>query len=42
MIIKLYDLIESKGFDNVLFIEYIKNQMISIYDQLSYCKEINN
>ena len=42
MIIKLYDLIESKGFDNVLFIEYIKNQMIAIYDQLSYCKELNN
>ena len=42
MILKLYDFIESKGFDNVLFIEYIKNQMISIYDQLSYCKEINN
>tara|TARA_Y100000589_G_C26633685_1_gene419138 strand:- start:61 stop:510 length:450 start_codon:yes stop_codon:yes gene_type:complete len=42
MIIKLYDLIESKGFDNVLFIEYIKNQMITIYDQLSYCKELNN
>ena len=34
MILKLYDFIESKGFDNIELIENIKNQMISIYNQL--------
>lgn len=42
MILKLYDFIESKGFDNIELIENIKNQMISIYNQLSSCTELSN
>ena len=42
MILKLYDFIETYGFNNHLFIEIIKNQMIAIYNQLSCCKELSN